>query len=93
MVGLTDDVAAWPTHFGKADMVVAAANPNAHPHPHPNPHPGQVIEAVFEDLAVKHKVVAEMEAICPKHCIIASNTSTLPIADIASKVRVRDRVR
>lgn len=42
-----------------------------------------VIEAVFEDLGVKHKVVKEMEAICPPHAIIASNTSTLPIGDIA----------
>ena len=27
VVGLTDDVASWPTHFGKADMVVAAVQP------------------------------------------------------------------
>lgn len=43
-----------------------------------------VIEAVFEEMGVKHKVVREMEAIVPKHCIIASNTSTLPIGEIAS---------
>jgi len=42
-----------------------------------------VIEAVFEEMGVKHKVVREMEAVLPPHAIIASNTSTLPIGDIA----------
>jgi enoyl-CoA hydratase/long-chain 3-hydroxyacyl-CoA dehydrogenase len=42
-----------------------------------------VIEAVFEELGVKHKVVEQMEAVVPEHCIIATNTSTLPIGDIA----------
>jgi len=34
-------------------------------------------------MGVKHKVVKEMEAVLPPHAIIASNTSTLPIGDIA----------
>lgn len=51
-----------------------------------------VVEAVFEDLAVKHKVVAEMEKVCPSHCIIASNTSTLPIADIAAKAARPEKI-
>ena len=42
-----------------------------------------VIEAVFEDLAVKHQVVRELEPVVPADCIIASNTSTIPITDIA----------
>ena len=46
-----------------------------------------VIEAVFEELGVKHRVVEQMEAIVPEHCIIATNTSTLPIGDIASKAK------
>ena len=43
-----------------------------------------VIEAVFEEMGVKHAVVREMEAACADHTIIASNTSTLPIGEIAS---------
>jgi enoyl-CoA hydratase/long-chain 3-hydroxyacyl-CoA dehydrogenase len=46
-----------------------------------------VIEAVFEELGVKHKVVEQMEAVVPEHCIIATNTSTLPIGDIAAKAK------
>jgi 3-hydroxyacyl-CoA dehydrogenase/enoyl-CoA hydratase/3-hydroxybutyryl-CoA epimerase len=42
-----------------------------------------VIEAVFEDLALKQKVLKDVEAHCRKDTIFASNTSSLPISDIA----------
>ena len=42
-----------------------------------------VIEAVFEDLDLKKKIVADVEAITPDHCVFATNTSAIPIADIA----------
>lgn len=44
-----------------------------------------VIEAVFEDLALKQQMVAEVELHCSPQTIFASNTSSLPIGDIAAK--------
>jgi 3-hydroxyacyl-CoA dehydrogenase/enoyl-CoA hydratase/3-hydroxybutyryl-CoA epimerase len=42
-----------------------------------------IIEAVFEDIAIKAEVTAKAEAVIPATCIYASNTSTLPISDLA----------
>ncbi len=42
-----------------------------------------VIEAVFEDLDVKRAVLADVETVVTPDTIFASNTSTIPIADIA----------
>lgn len=43
-----------------------------------------VIEAVFEELSVKTQVFTELEKHVEAHCILASNTSSLSIGDIAS---------
>ena len=43
-----------------------------------------VIEAVFEDLKVKHALCARLNEVCPPHTIFASNTSTLSISEIAA---------
>jgi 3-hydroxyacyl-CoA dehydrogenase / enoyl-CoA hydratase / 3-hydroxybutyryl-CoA epimerase len=51
-----------------------------------------VIEAVFEDLGLKRRVLAELEAVVPEACVIASNTSSIPIADIARGCRRPERV-
>jgi len=47
-----------------------------------------IIEAVFEDPGVKAEMTKKVEAIIPEDCIFASNTSTLPISDLA-KASVR----
>jgi 3-hydroxybutyryl-CoA dehydrogenase len=42
-----------------------------------------VVEAVFEDLDVKHEVFRQLEEYCPAHAIITSNTSSFRVADMA----------
>ena len=51
-----------------------------------------VIEAVFEDLAVKRQVVREVEDATPPEAVFASNTSTIPIGQIAEGARRPERV-
>ncbi|MEO6057057.1 MAG: fatty acid oxidation complex subunit alpha FadJ [Gemmatimonadales bacterium] len=51
-----------------------------------------VIEAVFEDLALKRRVLAEVEAVTRPDAIFASNTSTIPIRDIAAQAARPERV-
>ena len=46
-----------------------------------------VIEAVIEDIGVKHKVLPELEEVVRKDCVIASNTSSLRIDDIGAHLR------
>jgi 3-hydroxyacyl-CoA dehydrogenase/enoyl-CoA hydratase/3-hydroxybutyryl-CoA epimerase len=51
-----------------------------------------VIEAVFEELGLKHKVLAEVEPVLDSSAVYASNTSTIPIARIAEAARYPERV-
>ncbi len=51
-----------------------------------------LIEAVFEDLAVKHAVMREAEAVLPPGAIFATNTSTIPIHQVAKASRDASRV-
>jgi 3-hydroxyacyl-CoA dehydrogenase/enoyl-CoA hydratase/3-hydroxybutyryl-CoA epimerase len=51
-----------------------------------------VIEAVFEDLSLKQNMVADVEANCATHTIFASNTSSIPITQIADKAQRPEQV-
>jgi 3-hydroxyacyl-CoA dehydrogenase/enoyl-CoA hydratase/3-hydroxybutyryl-CoA epimerase len=51
-----------------------------------------VIEAVFEDVEVKRKVLAEVENLVRPEAIFATNTSTIPIQRIAEHARRPERV-
>jgi 3-hydroxyacyl-CoA dehydrogenase/enoyl-CoA hydratase/3-hydroxybutyryl-CoA epimerase len=51
-----------------------------------------VIEAVFEDLELKRRVLAQTEAIVSQTCVIASNTSALPIGEIAAHAAHPERI-
>lgn len=53
---------------------------------------GMVIEAIVENIDVKHKVFAQMEEVVSADCILASNTSSLSIASIGSSLKKSDRV-
>ncbi|MEM7521058.1 MAG: 3-hydroxyacyl-CoA dehydrogenase NAD-binding domain-containing protein [Pseudomonadota bacterium] len=50
-----------------------------------------IIEAVFEDPAVKAEMTQKVEAVIPADCIFASNTSTLPITDLANASARQDQ--
>ena len=51
-----------------------------------------VIEAVPEDLAMKHKVFRELDEASPPHTILATNTSAKSVTEIASATRRPEKV-
>jgi 3-hydroxybutyryl-CoA dehydrogenase len=55
-------------------------------------HCGMVIEAIVENLGVKHKVFESIENVVAPTCILASNTSSLSIASIGSVLKHANRV-
>ncbi|MCK4719258.1 3-hydroxybutyryl-CoA dehydrogenase [bacterium] len=51
-----------------------------------------VIEAIIEDEDVKKELFADLDKNCPDHTILASNTSSIPITNIASATNRPDKV-
>jgi 3-hydroxybutyryl-CoA dehydrogenase len=72
---LTEIMAAWSGTTEMADLAECDV----------------VIEAVFEDLAVKHQLFSALDKICGPETIFASNTSTISITEIAGGSGRADR--
>lgn len=53
---------------------------------------GIVIEAIVENINVKHTVFTQLESVVSEECILASNTSSLSIASIGSVLKKANRV-
>lgn len=53
---------------------------------------GFVTEAVFENMALKQEIFAQLDQICPPETVLCSNTSVMSITEIASKSQRRERI-
>ena len=51
-----------------------------------------IVEAAPENLALKQDLFQQVESLCPGHAIIASNTSSLRMTDIGSRVKKKERL-
>jgi len=51
-----------------------------------------IIETVTEDLETKKEVFAALDRVCPQNVILASNTSTLSLTELAESTRMPERV-
>jgi 3-hydroxybutyryl-CoA dehydrogenase len=51
-----------------------------------------VIESVTEDLELKKQVFARLDELCPPHVLLASNTSTLSLTEMAAETKLPERV-
>ena len=51
-----------------------------------------VVEAVYEDLDIKREMFKELDKLCPEDVVLATNTSTMSITNIASVTNRPDKV-
>ncbi len=72
----------------KADEILARITPTANPEDLKGC--DMVVEAVFEDPSLKHKVFQEIEDIVTDDALLGSNTSTLPITGLAEGVKRKE---
>ncbi|MGW2328723.1 3-hydroxyacyl-CoA dehydrogenase NAD-binding domain-containing protein [Streptomyces sp. NPDC001700] len=85
---LAKAVAKGRTSEARRDELLARITPTADPRDLAGC--DAVIEAVFEDPALKHKVFQEIEPIVAPDALLCSNTSTLPITLLAEGVQRAD---
>ncbi|MBP1156222.1 MULTISPECIES: 3-hydroxyacyl-CoA dehydrogenase NAD-binding domain-containing protein [unclassified Paenibacillus] len=51
-----------------------------------------VIESISEDLELKKQLLGQLDDVCPPHIILASNTSTLSLTELAAETKAPERV-
>ncbi len=51
-----------------------------------------VIESVYENMELKQNIFYELDSLCPKDTILASNTSVMSITEIAQKCKLKERI-
>jgi 3-hydroxyacyl-CoA dehydrogenase/enoyl-CoA hydratase/carnithine racemase len=51
-----------------------------------------IVEAVFEEMAIKKQVFAEVETVTRPDCLVATNTSSLSVSEMAADLRYPERV-
>ncbi|XP_031380091.1 peroxisomal fatty acid beta-oxidation multifunctional protein AIM1 [Punica granatum] len=51
-----------------------------------------VIEAVIENVSLKQAIFSELEKVCPSHCILATNTSSIDLNIVGAKTSSQDRI-
>ncbi|WP_088227687.1 3-hydroxybutyryl-CoA dehydrogenase [Desulfosporosinus sp. FKB] len=51
-----------------------------------------VIEAAVENMAIKVQIFSQLDVICPEHTILATNTSSLPITEVAACTKRPEKV-
>lgn len=78
---LEKDIAKGRMTQDKADAILARVHPTTE-------YAGLadvelVVEAVFEDRGIKAEITRKLDAVLPAHAVIASNTSALPISELA----------
>jgi len=60
-------------------------------HENVSPDTDLVIEAVFEDFALKQEIFSSLDGTCGEHTILATNTSSLSVNELAKQVGRKDR--
>ena len=51
-----------------------------------------VVEAAVENMNIKREIFQTLDTLCPAHTILASNTSSLPLTEVAATTKRADRV-
>lgn len=50
------------------------------------------LQAVIESVPLKQKIFGELEKVCPSHCILATNTSTIDLNIVGEKTSSQQRI-